>query len=197
MSLLNDLYAKKEKLEWEVRLLKKEVSNAKRQQKKIADRVLSKKLEEEQLKGLLQIHDEEHKRKHTRKSIKPQIIPSSEEVSSRGDSANKRLPKSKNNEGIQETRGEDRPRKGTAKRVEKVVEREVDSGRPMVGDGQGDSLREGRTEKHKHKRMSSVDKNNERDAYYIKRTGRKAREEECVENSEGEGSESEEEGELE
>jgi hypothetical protein len=197
-TLLDDLYDKEERIQIEIREIKKEIRKAKASQKRIESKIVNKRLEEEELKNLLKIREDvKQKERKTRSREVPgrKTIPKGEGESDREEPRNKRIQKRPNSKRIQGGRGEGRPEEGEEGRSDSLVQREVDSNRSILDERRESEVRRGTGAKRKP-RVSSNRESESKDSYYIKRVSRKAREESRIEDGEEEGEVSSTESEL-
>lgn len=191
MSILDKLYNDKARIETEIKLIRKQIRNASRCEKRIEQKLIDKKIEESHIENLLKLKDEKQRRS-SRKDIKQETISTSEGAHNTRTTTNKRLPKSKDNQRIQEGEWEDRPESRKEKRTNPLATRKMDTGEALPGKRRNNRLRgEQRSES-----VSSSKTDRRKDSYYIARTNRKSGEEDLDESSETEGSESSDENEM-
>lgn len=196
-TLLDDLYDKKERVEIEIREIRKELRKARASAKRIETKIVNKRIEQEELKDLLNIRDNVKQRKpRARKDTQPQTIPKGEGEGDRGTARNERLQEREDNQGIQGRGRKNRPKKGEEERTDEMVQGAVDSSRPLPDEGGNGKVRK-RAGTKRQPRVSSKQEDKPEDSYYIKRVGRKARKGESLSDGEGEGEVSSTESELE
>jgi hypothetical protein len=183
MEVLNKLYDEKNKLETEIKIIRKQINNAKRSEKRIEQKIINKKIEEQHIEQLLKIKDD---RRSAKKNNKQKTLSAGEGESDRGTTTDKRLPLPKDNQRIQEGGREDRPKRRKEKRPQPLDEGTVDPSEAIPGKRGNNRLRR----KQGGESVPTPQKNRQRDSYYIARTNRKSREEDPNESSETEGSES-------
>lgn len=191
MSILDKLYNDRTRIETEIKLIRKQIRNASRSEKRIEQKLIDKKIEESHIENLLKLKDEKERRS-SRKNIKQETIQTGQGESDTRTTPNKRLPKSKDNQRIQEGGGEDRPKGRKEKRPDPLATREVDSGEALHGNRKNSRLRG----EQGSESLPTPQKNRQRDSYYIARTNRKSRKEDPDESSQTEGSESSDENEM-
>lgn len=191
MSILDKLYNDKARIETEIKLIRKQIRNASRSEKRIEQKLINKKIEESHIENLLKLKDEKQRRS-SRKNIKQETLSTGEGESDRRTTPNKRIQKSKDNQRIQERGGEDRPESRKEKRPNTLAEREVDPGEALPGNGRNSRLRG----KQGSESVPASKTDRRKDSYYIARTNRKSREKDTYESSETEGSESSDENEM-
>jgi len=196
-TLLDDLYDKKERVEIEIREIRKELRKARASAKRVETKIVNKRIEQEELKDLLNIRDNVKQRKpRARKDTEPKTLPKGKGESDRGTARDERIQEREDNQGIQRRGRKNRPKKGEEGRADEVVQGEVDSNHSVPNEGENGKVRK-RTGANRKPRVSSKQEDKPEDSYYIKRVSRKARKGQSLSDGEGEGEVSSTESELE